>query len=414
MARAYRARVPTTFSEQQKARTVEDLMAKGHDKAEAHALATKQAMEQGFAESWSGEACIFRLDGDDSDRKFTETDLDTVVANFAARKAGTQSDVPAPWHLGHEEDRAIESRLLANRTDLPAIAKTEAVFRKGLELWAKVSGPGATRPILDLYPYRSAELYRDYPGQGPTLKGVGLLGASQPAKKGLGAVVLNDATGGEYVITAPVLDTVRFQEAPMATPIVTPAPAPANVLTVNDKPVVTVEQFAELSAKHAAATAILEGQKAILAQQAADLATLKAEREGAKVERFVEERLVLSGRVGPEVAAKVKTYLRQVQVIEKFAENVTPFEAACALLDAVLPKPTARTALVSGGHKAERPATENRLGLVVEKYTDLRARGGLAPFETFAEACALSPEETTKALALLPESLRPQKNGTAH
>ena len=394
---------------------VDELVAKGHQPSEAHAIAMKAMQEQGFAEDWSGEACIFRLDGDASDRGFTESDLDKIVANFSARKPGTQTDVPAPWHLGHEEDRAVESRILATRTDFPALARTDLVYRKGRELWAKSSGPAETRAIHALYPHRSAEIYRNYPGQGPTLKGVGLLGAAQAAKKGLGPVVLNDATGGEYVITAPVLEAVRFQEAHMPTtpaptaPATTPAPAP----TPSPAPAVTAEQFAELKAQHATTQGILDGQKAVLAAQTAELTAMRLEREGSKVERFVEERLVLPGRVGPEIAAKLKTYLRQVQHVEKFAEGATPFDAACALLDAVLPKPTARTSLVSGG-RVTAPPSENRLALVVEKYAEARARGGQASFETFADACALTVEETTKALTLLPASLRPTSNGTAH
>ena len=155
------------------------------------------------------------MGGDGTDRGFGEKDLDRVVENFAARKVGSPNDVPAPWHLGHEDDRLVEGaflKTLVKRTDLPALAEPTRLWRKGAELWSEVQVPEIALPLLALYPSRSAEIYRDFRGQGPTLKGVGLLGATQPAKKGLGPVVLNDASGSEYVVTDPVRDAITFME----------------------------------------------------------------------------------------------------------------------------------------------------------------------------------------------------------
>lgn len=163
----------------------------------------------------TGRACIYRIDGDATDRGFTTGDLDRLIENFNARKAGTSNDVPAPWHLGHEDDRKVESaflKALVRRTDLPALAEPTKLWRKGAELWSEVKVPTPALPLLTLYPYRSAEIYRDYHGQGPTLKGVGMLGATQPAKKGLGPVVLNDATGGEYVCAPSIDEPLMFME----------------------------------------------------------------------------------------------------------------------------------------------------------------------------------------------------------
>lgn len=168
----------------------------------------------------TAKARIFRLDDDATDRGFDEADLDRLVENFNARKQGSPNDIPAPWHLGHEDDRKVEQAFLKSfvkRTDLPALATPNKVWREGKELWSEVTIPTIALPLHQLYPQRSAEIYRDYRGQGPTLKGVGMLGATQPAKKGLGAVVLNDEAGGEYVVATPVAGLERFMDGATAT-----------------------------------------------------------------------------------------------------------------------------------------------------------------------------------------------------
>ena len=356
----------------------------------------------------TGKACIYRVDGDATDRGFTTADLDRVVANFSARAPGTQTDVAAPWHLGHEEDRAVERAIL--RTDLPAMAATRRLWRDGAELWAEIEAPARVLPVFELYPDRSAEIYRDYQGRGPTLKGVGMLGASQPAKKGMGPVVLNDATGGEYVCTPPVSTAVEFaaKEAPMK-PEIKPETKPESAKPAETP---TVEQFAEVVSRVKA----LEGQNTekneLLGQQKVVIAALKAQAEAATVEKFseqitgiVDREFVAVGRVSPGLAGKLVTLLRKAQGLEKFAEGESSLTATVALLKEILPthtKPSHRP--------VSTPDADAALRAKVEQFVDYRrVQGGTASWEGFAEnALVLSVDQITKGAAMLPAEFRPK------
>lgn len=349
-----------------------------------------------------GRARIFRIDGDESDKGFDLAALDTIVANFSARKVGTQTDVPAPVHLGHEDDRAIERAVL--RTDLPSLGEPRKLWRDGTELWAEIEAPEAVLPLYTLYPNRSAEIYRDFQGRGPTLKGIGLLGASQPAKKGLGPVVLNDATGGEYVCANPVDGAIQFTEEPMPNPKPAPTPEPKAPPTGP-----TAEQFSEVMERVKALETQNTEKNGLLAEQKTTIAALRAQVEKAQSEAFseqitglVERDFVNVGRISPALAPKLTALLKKSQGIEKFAEGEDVMSATVALLKELVPA----RAKAPGRPVVDRPGSPD-VSAAVEQFVVYRSRqGGTAPWERFAEGLALESDAIAKGAALVPAELK--------
>ncbi len=113
---------------------------------------------------------IFRA-GDYGDKgQWSESDIDKVVANFAA------GAWKPPAVLGHP------------KTDGPAMGWVESLARQGKTLVAKFS---QVQPELEAqvkngrFPNRSAAFYTDPQGKGPVLRHVGFLGAMPPEVKGL-------------------------------------------------------------------------------------------------------------------------------------------------------------------------------------------------------------------------------------
>lgn len=182
----------------------------------------------------SGQACIWTLDDDETDRGFDDQDLNDMVANSGpkGRVAKVYNEEPmVPWRLGHEDDgefeEAFREAAVLPRTDHPALAHSDSPLWRGTSetdptrkadgrhLWADFSKmPEPVRKLTDsLYPWRSAEVTRDYRGLGATVLGVGMVGV-RPAKKGLGPMILNSDNGKRIEVhrCAGIKAPIKFAE----------------------------------------------------------------------------------------------------------------------------------------------------------------------------------------------------------
>lgn len=212
-------------------------------------------MAKRFAEDaglHSGRACIWALDGDATDRGFTSKDVDDMVANSGPNGRIQRvfgEEITAPWRLGHEDDGELEEAFreaaALPRTDHPALAHVRRPLWRaksptdptpqddGPALWCDFSDmPTPVRELTKtLYPWRSAEITRDYRGLGAAVLGVGMIGARRPGKKNLGPMSFN-AEGGRTTVEVypmkPVQDPVQFMdETPLGMKILQKAQAKA-------------------------------------------------------------------------------------------------------------------------------------------------------------------------------------------
>lgn len=135
----------------------------------ANAILKKQEMAD-FNSNWIE---VFRA-GDYGDKGiWTESDIDKVVANFAA---GTWTP---PAVVGHP------------KTDDPAMGWVKSLRRNGSGLFAqfKQVEPQFEASVREgRFPNRSAAFYTDPQGNGPVLRHIGFLGAKPPEVKGLAPI----------------------------------------------------------------------------------------------------------------------------------------------------------------------------------------------------------------------------------
>ncbi|HOX38754.1 MAG TPA: hypothetical protein PL033_12260 [Candidatus Brocadiia bacterium] len=114
---------------------------------------------------------------------FSEADLDTIVANW---KSHADEGLHPPLVLGHGEGQD-----LLKDSGLPAAGWVSGLRRAGRKLLADFrSVPETVARLIASAAYRkrSVELYRDYGGNGLTLRRVALLGAELPEIKTLADV----------------------------------------------------------------------------------------------------------------------------------------------------------------------------------------------------------------------------------
>lgn len=137
------------------------------------------------------EVAIFRA-GTHRGKTYTPRDLDSMVSNFRRNSAGGKPTLRVPAVLGHEEKQD-----LLNRSDLPAAAWANKLYRKGPVLYADFEGvPEPVAKLIEGRAYRtvSAEVYDEPPdgltGKGKTLRRVAFLGGDIPQIKGLGDIPL--------------------------------------------------------------------------------------------------------------------------------------------------------------------------------------------------------------------------------
>jgi hypothetical protein len=152
-----------------------DMTKKGHSEESARKIcgAMERDAKMQMADFNSNWVEIFRA-GDYGDKgKWTESEIDKVVANFAA---GVWKP---PAVVGHPE------------TNSPAMGWVKELQRQGKTLVAKFD---QVQPELEAlvtngrYPNRSAAFYTDPQGKGPVLRHVGFLGGTPPEVKGLAPI----------------------------------------------------------------------------------------------------------------------------------------------------------------------------------------------------------------------------------
>lgn len=135
-------------------------------------------------------------------KTYTEADLDAMVQNFQEFSAGPKPLVAVPAVLGHEETQEF-----LDRTDLPAAAWAERVYRDGGKLRADFTDvPAKVAKLIRTRRYRtvSAEVYDEpptgVPGKGKMLRRVAFLGGDIPQIKSLDDIPMpeeHNERGGE-------------------------------------------------------------------------------------------------------------------------------------------------------------------------------------------------------------------------
>lgn len=148
-------------------------------------------------------------EGDHDGERWTEGDLDELVANFARLSTGDRPAHEPPLVIGHEDDQQ-----LLDRTDLPSAGVIDSLRK----WWDPTEGRwtllGTARDVdevpadwIDRKLYRkvSAEIYdhpsqANLPGEGKVLRRVALLGGEVPRVKGLKALPFTRrfSEGGKY------------------------------------------------------------------------------------------------------------------------------------------------------------------------------------------------------------------------
>lgn len=132
---------------------------------------------------------IFRA-GTHRGKTYTERDLDDMVDNFNKFSTGPQPLLRVPAVPGHEEDQA-----LLERSDTPALAWPERLYREGPFLYSDMGDiTPAVKNILDAKAYRtvSSEVYdkppEGIPAKGKMLRRVAFLGGEIPQIKDLSEI----------------------------------------------------------------------------------------------------------------------------------------------------------------------------------------------------------------------------------
>lgn len=125
-------------------------------------------------------------------KAYSAADLDQMVANFKAYSTGARPLLRVPAVLGHEEDQTY-----LERSDLPAAAWVENVYREGNTLFADFADvPPQVARLIRGKRYRtvSAEIYdsppEGVPGEGKMLRRVAFLGGDIPQVKSLADIPL--------------------------------------------------------------------------------------------------------------------------------------------------------------------------------------------------------------------------------
>jgi hypothetical protein len=165
--------------------------------------------------------------------RFTSRDLQNVVNNFNHYQSGRSAGWPHPQALaipqfdpavleiGHDPDQLVAKAILS-RTDLPSIGEPTRLWMQGPDLFAELDGiPEELAAMIQAGQFKhvSATIYPNYRTpdgkyHGPTLRGISILGYTQPVLKGLGKIsplVFSERTPGGRPVQQYV---AAFSESP--------------------------------------------------------------------------------------------------------------------------------------------------------------------------------------------------------